>query len=100
MECSGHQISFQYQLGLVRDRVTVDSNDLNLKSLKSLACDFISDKCPQNGITRLPERIMLFKHDYNSSNILQVRQRKIEDMLNGVKKKHSSSMIFLYYKIT
>ena len=73
MECSGHQISFQYQLGLVRDRVTVDSSDLNLKSLKSLACDFISDKCPQNGITRLPERIMLFKHDYNSSNILQVR---------------------------
>ena len=31
---SGHQITFQFQLGLVRDRVTVDSNELNLNSLK------------------------------------------------------------------
>lgn len=72
MECSGHQITFQFQLGLIRDRVTVDSNELNLKSLKSLACDFICDKLPQNGVTRLQERILLFRHDYSSSNILQV----------------------------
>ena len=31
---TGHQITFQFQLGLVRDRVTVDSNELNLNSLK------------------------------------------------------------------
>ena len=68
----GYQISFQFQVGLVRDRVTVDSASLNLKSIKSKACDFICEKFPQNGLTRLDERILLFKHDYKSTNILQV----------------------------
>ena len=68
----GYQISFQFQIGLVRDRVTVDSASLNLKSIKSKACDFICEKFPQNGLTRLDERILLFKHDYKSTNILQV----------------------------
>ncbi|XP_059097445.1 serine/threonine-protein kinase D1-like isoform X3 [Tigriopus californicus] len=72
MECSGHQISFQFQLGIIRDKVTVDSSDLNLKSLKSMATDFICDKCPSHEITRLPERVLLFRHDYQSSNILQM----------------------------
>ena len=72
MECSGHQISFQFQLGLIRDRVTMYSHELDLKSLKSKASDFICDKCPNHEITRLPERILLFRHDYQSSNILQV----------------------------
>jgi len=68
----GYQISFQFQVGLVRDRVTVDSASLNLKSIKSKACDFICEKFPQNGLTRLDERILLFKHDYKSTNILQM----------------------------
>ena len=72
MECSGHQVTFQFQLGLVRDKVTADTVDLNLKSLKSMACDFVAEKCPANGITRMQERVLLFKHDYQSTNILQV----------------------------
>jgi protein kinase D len=68
----GFQVSFQFQMGLVRDRVTVDTASLNLKSLKSKACDFISEKFPQNGLTRMDERILLFKHDHKSTNILQV----------------------------
>ena len=68
----GYQISFQFQVGLVRDRVVVDSASLNLKSLKSKACDFICEKFPTNGLNRLDERILLFKHDYKSTNILQV----------------------------
>ena len=75
MECSGHQVTFQFQLGLVRDKVTVDTIDLNLKSLKSMACDFVAEKCPTNGITRMQERVLLFKHDYHSTNILQVGSR-------------------------
>ena len=74
MECSGHQVTFQFQLGLVRDKVTADTVDLNLKSLKSMACDFVAEKCPANGITRMQERVLLFKHDYHSTNILQVSQ--------------------------
>ena len=70
----GFQISFQFQLGLSRDRVTVDnSSELTLKTLKSLACDFITEKFPSHGVTRLSERLLIYKHDYNSSNILQVR---------------------------
>ena len=72
MECSGHQVTFQFQLGLVRDKVTADTVELNLKSLKSMACDFVAEKCPANGITRMQERVLLFKHDYQSTNILQV----------------------------
>ena len=53
-------------------KVTVDTIDLNLKSLKSMACDFVAEKCPTNGITRMQERVLLFKHDYHSTNILQV----------------------------
>ncbi len=72
MDCGGRQLSFQFQLGLVRDRVTVDSSELNLKSLKSLASDFVCEKHPNNGITRLAERILLFRHNYEATNILQV----------------------------
>merc|ERR1711899_31897 len=68
----GYQISFQFRVGLVRDRVVVDSASLNLKSLKSKACDFICEKFPTNGLNRLDERILLFKHDYKSTNILQM----------------------------
>jgi len=68
----GYQISFQFQIGLVRDRLVVDSASLNLKSLKSKASDFICEKFPQNGLNRLDERILLFKHDYKSTNILQM----------------------------
>jgi protein kinase D len=37
-----------------------------------MACDFITEKFPNNGITRMNERLLLYKHDYASSNILQV----------------------------
>jgi len=67
------QVTFQFQLGLVRDRVTVEYSELNLKSLKQLAADFVCDKHPQNGVKRLEDRILLFKHNYESTNILQVR---------------------------
>ena len=104
---SGHQITFQFQLGLVRDRVTVDSNELNLNSLKvsnsntykcisiksvtkiiiyrhfmyltlktfqAMAVTFVNEKFPAHGITRISERIIMYRHDYSSANILQVRK--------------------------
>jgi hypothetical protein len=40
------------QVGLVRDRMTVDSTDLTLKSIKTFACSFISEKFPEHGVTR------------------------------------------------
>jgi protein kinase D len=72
-EPHGPQVSFQIQVGLMKGRVFVDSTDLTLKSIKALACSFINEKFPEHGIARVGERILLFKHDYTASNILQVR---------------------------
>lgn len=68
----GLQVSFQIQVGLLKGRVAVDSTDLTLKSIKTLVCTFISEKFPEHGISRVGERILLFKHDYTASNILQM----------------------------
>ncbi|KAH0949898.1 hypothetical protein HN011_003302 [Eciton burchellii] len=68
----GIEITFLFQFGLTRDTVTVDSSTLTLKTLKDLACDFINTKCPEHGLNHLFERLILFKHDYNSTNVLQL----------------------------
>lgn len=41
------EVTFLFQLGLVRDSVTVDVASLTLKTLKDLACDFITRKVSQ-----------------------------------------------------
>lgn len=54
------------QSGVQRDSVSIECIDLNLKSLKDLACNFVDRKFPDHGLTRLPERLMLFRHDYSA----------------------------------
>jgi len=72
-ETGGQQVSFSFQVGLTKDKVTVDSTDLTLKSIKTLACTFINEKFPDHEITRIGERLMVFRHDYaNTDNILQM----------------------------
>ena len=39
---------------------------------KAMAVTFVNEKFPAHGITRISERIIMYRHDYNSSNILQV----------------------------
>ncbi|KAI9580134.1 serine/threonine-protein kinase D1 [Glossina fuscipes] len=65
------EVTFLFQFGSIRD-VSVASNVLTLKTLKDLACDFINTKVPNNGLTYLSDRILLFRHDYNSSNVLHI----------------------------
>ncbi|XP_012259281.2 serine/threonine-protein kinase D3 isoform X2 [Athalia rosae] len=67
----GPEVTFLFQFGLTRDTVTVEASALTLKALKDFACDFVNVKCPDHGLSRLNERLLLFKHDYNSTNILQ-----------------------------
>lgn len=67
----GGTITFLMQSGLVRDAVTVDSCELTLKTLKDLACEFITSKCPEHGLSRLSDRVLLFRHDCTSANVLQ-----------------------------
>ena len=71
-EKGGQQVSFSFQIGLIKDKITVDSTDLTLKYLKTLALSFVNEKFPENGISRLVERLMVFKHDYTAENVLQV----------------------------
>ncbi|OQR77374.1 serine/threonine-protein kinase D3-like [Tropilaelaps mercedesae] len=63
-------VNFQMQLGLQKDTVTIEIAELNLKSLKDLACNFVDRKVPEHGLNRLPERLVLLRHDYTSDNIL------------------------------
>ncbi|PSN49780.1 Serine/threonine-protein kinase D1 [Blattella germanica] len=67
----GPSVTFIFQFGLVRDTVTTAASSLGLKTLKDLACDFINRNCPDHGLIRLSERLLLFRHDYGSPNILQ-----------------------------
>ncbi|XP_022252201.1 serine/threonine-protein kinase D1-like isoform X2 [Limulus polyphemus] len=63
-------ITLFLQAGLVKDIVTVDISELNLKTLKDVACNFIDRKFPDHGLNRLNERLILFRHEYSSENML------------------------------
>ncbi|KAF7272052.1 hypothetical protein GWI33_015138 [Rhynchophorus ferrugineus] len=71
MEDQGPEVTFMFQFGFIRDAITVPQSTLNLKTIKDLACDFLNSKVPDHGINRLQDRLLLFKHEYNSNNILQ-----------------------------
>lgn len=72
MEVTGADITFSLQHGLVRDTTTVNASQLTLKTLKDRACEFINTKFPEHSLSKLNERLILFRHDYDSPNILQI----------------------------
>ncbi|KAL4704790.1 hypothetical protein ACJJTC_000088 [Scirpophaga incertulas] len=66
------EVTFLFQLGVLRDAVSAPAHLLTLAYLKDLAVKFVHDKIPDNGLNRLSERILLFRHDYYSPNVLQL----------------------------
>ncbi|XP_034937008.1 serine/threonine-protein kinase D3-like [Chelonus insularis] len=74
----GANVTFLFQFGLLRDTVSIEASALTLKTLKEYACNFIITKCPDHGLNQLFERLLLFKHDYNSSNVLQLIKNAAE----------------------
>lgn len=72
MDNQGPEVTFLFQFGLIRDAVTVPQGSLNLKTIKNLAVSFLNSKIPDHGVNKLEERILLFRHVYNSNNILQL----------------------------
>ncbi|ENN72969.1 hypothetical protein YQE_10400, partial [Dendroctonus ponderosae] len=72
MDDLGPEVTFMFQFGFIKDAITVPQSTLNLKTIKDLACDFLNSKVPDHGINKLDDRLLLFKHEYSSSNILQV----------------------------
>lgn len=69
---TSREVTFLFQFGLIRDTVSMESSILNLKMIKEKACEFINSACPDHGISRLCERLLLFRHDYTVPNILQI----------------------------
>ncbi|CAG9789557.1 unnamed protein product [Diatraea saccharalis] len=66
------EVTFLFQLGVMRDAVSAPTHLLTLAYLKELAVKFVQEKIPDNGLNRLSERILLFRHDYCSPNVLQL----------------------------
>ncbi|XP_056021622.1 serine/threonine-protein kinase D1-like isoform X2 [Ostrea edulis] len=89
MEDAGgkRSFSFQMQIGLTRDQINIDG-ELTLASLQEIACSFVDRKVnglngassrmarhckfPEHGFYSLVDKILLFRHDNTSSNILQI----------------------------
>ncbi|XP_064421271.1 serine/threonine-protein kinase D1 [Latimeria chalumnae] len=67
-----HGISFHIQIGLSREPVLLDSNDFTLAHVREMACSIVDQKFPECGFYGMYDKILLFRHDSNSENILQL----------------------------
>jgi protein kinase D len=80
-----NDLNFYFQCGMVREQMSTKYADLTLglKSLKELACLFVNRKCQHShGLPQTQERLLLFRHDYTTENILQ-RIRGIQEITEG-----------------
>uniref|UniRef100_A0A672PIC7 protein kinase C n=1 Tax=Sinocyclocheilus grahami TaxID=75366 RepID=A0A672PIC7_SINGR len=77
-----HGVSFLLQIGLTREMVTLEPHDLSLSSVMDLVCSIVDQKFPECGFFGLYDKILLFRHDLNSDNILQ-RLTLAEDIHEG-----------------
>ncbi|KAK7142849.1 hypothetical protein R3I94_012262 [Phoxinus phoxinus] len=62
--------------------VTLEPHDLSINSVKDLVCSIVDQKFPECGFFGLYDKILLFRHDLNSDNILQ-RLMSAEDIHEG-----------------
>ncbi|CAK6978792.1 serine/threonine-protein kinase D3-like isoform X2 [Scomber scombrus] len=69
--CSIHGVSFLLQIGLTRETVTLDPGDLSLSAVRELVCSIVDTKFPECGFFGMYDKILLFRHDLSSDNILQ-----------------------------
>nr|XP_015206091.1 PREDICTED: serine/threonine-protein kinase D1 isoform X2 [Lepisosteus oculatus] len=65
-------ISFQIQIGLSRESVLLDSGDFTLSHVREMACSIVDQKFPECGFYGMYDKILLFRHDPSSDNILQL----------------------------
>ncbi|KAI5608063.1 serine/threonine-protein kinase D3 isoform X2 [Silurus asotus] len=97
---SFHGVSFLLQIGLTRETVNLDPSDVSLSAVKELVCSIVDQKeaavhdvaqmqtpCssqtfPECGFFGMYDKIMLFRHDLNSDNILQ-RLTSSDDIHEG-----------------
>ncbi|XP_030627043.1 serine/threonine-protein kinase D3-like isoform X1 [Chanos chanos] len=79
---SFHGVSFLLQIGLTRETVNLEASDLSLSAVKDLVCSIVDQKFPECGFFGMYDKILLFRHDLNSENILQ-RLTSAEEIHEG-----------------
>uniref|UniRef100_G1QR39 protein kinase C n=4 Tax=Hominoidea TaxID=314295 RepID=G1QR39_NOMLE len=67
----GSGVSFHIQIGLTREFVLLPAAS-ELAHVKQLACSIVDQKFPECGFYGLYDKILLFKHDPTSANLLQL----------------------------
>ncbi|XP_070844007.1 serine/threonine-protein kinase D3-like [Chaetodon trifascialis] len=77
-----HGVSFLLQIGLTRETVTLDHGDHSLSAVRELVCSIVDQKFPECGFFGMYDKILLFRHDLNSDNILQ-RLTSAEEIHEG-----------------
>ncbi|XP_077994522.1 serine/threonine-protein kinase D3-like [Glandiceps talaboti] len=65
-------ISFLLQMGFSREQVHVESGPLSMTLLKDIAASVVTKKYPEIGFYSIGEKLLLFRHNANSSNVLQL----------------------------
>ncbi|XP_069494606.1 serine/threonine-protein kinase D1 isoform X2 [Ambystoma mexicanum] len=65
-------LSLQIQIGLSRERVQLEPGELSLGQLRERACSIVDQKFPECGFYGMYDKILLFRHDSSSDNILQL----------------------------
>ncbi|XP_029780185.1 serine/threonine-protein kinase D2 [Suricata suricatta] len=74
-------VSFHIQIGLTREFVLLPTAS-ELAHVKQLACSIVDQKFPECGFYGLYDKILLFKHDPTSTNLLQL-VRSVGDIQEG-----------------
>ncbi|XP_061828801.2 serine/threonine-protein kinase D2 isoform X1 [Nerophis lumbriciformis] len=64
-------VSFSIQIGLARESVLMPQS-ADLAYVKQIACSIVDTKFPECGFYGIYDKILLFKHDISTSNILQI----------------------------
>lgn len=77
----GSGVSFHIQIGLTREFVLLPAAS-ELAHVKQLACSIVDQKFPECGFYGLYDKILLFKHDPTSANLLQL-VRSAADIQEG-----------------
>ncbi|XP_005941045.1 serine/threonine-protein kinase D1 isoform X1 [Haplochromis burtoni] len=68
----GGVISFHIQIGLSREPVLLDAAEFSLSQVREVACSIVDQKIPECGFYGMYEKILLFRHDPTSDNVLQL----------------------------
>ncbi|XP_019732977.1 serine/threonine-protein kinase D1 [Hippocampus comes] len=78
----GGVVSFHIQIGLSREPVLLDLADASLAQVREVACSIVDQKIPECGFYGMYDKILLFRHDSASDNVLQ-RLRSASQIQDG-----------------